>query len=103
MSARSSSPPKNRSSSPPRSSSYRLQVVGALTVCRLISLSIRHQFTDSAVLEAKSLSPKEKHVGSAVHSGTEDPYCKVEVGKASQKTTSKVNTLAPRWNEAMIL
>lgn len=30
---------------------------------------------------------------------TDDPYCKLKVGKKTQRTTTKMNTLSPKWGE----
>eukprot|EP01114_Cavostelium_apophysatum_P010311 TRINITY_DN2388_c0_g1_i1.p1 TRINITY_DN2388_c0_g1~~TRINITY_DN2388_c0_g1_i1.p1 ORF type:complete len:712 (+),score=215.02 TRINITY_DN2388_c0_g1_i1:200-2335(+) len=82
------SPPKQRSSSPPRGT--RVQVT---------------------VIEAKGLSPKDKAVpdavvGTPLHDvaniiNTDDPFCKVTIGKVIQKTSTK-SGLHPRWNETFL-
>lgn len=33
----------------------------------------------------------------------DDPYCKIRVGKQSQKTSVKDHTLSPKWNERFVL
>jgi hypothetical protein len=63
-----------------------------------------------AVIEAHGLAPKEiteqKRLMSdtIAHFGgtdlfTNDPFCKIQVGNRSSKTTAKHNTLNPKWND----
>ena len=45
------------------------------------------------VVEARGLMPMDKN-------GLSDPYCAVQVGKHHKNTTTKKETLDPKWNES---
>jgi len=93
---RSTSPPKARSISPPKNDG-RLYVI---------------------VVEAKNLHGKEKNdVVSVVSDVThqlrvgkdfvsqmvsDDPICKITCGKKTNKTSVKIGTLQPKWNEKFV-
>lgn len=93
---RSISPPKtdrkSRSNSPPKKDGCSLRIT---------------------IVEAKNLAAKEDKMPASqsahqmaltfVDMNTNDPYCKVSVGKKHFKTSHKCNTLNPKWNETFLL
>eukprot|EP01119_Soliformovum_irregulare_P019130 TRINITY_DN6001_c0_g1_i5.p1 TRINITY_DN6001_c0_g1~~TRINITY_DN6001_c0_g1_i5.p1 ORF type:complete len:737 (-),score=210.23 TRINITY_DN6001_c0_g1_i5:208-2418(-) len=81
---RSTSPPKKngRSISPPYKGKHQLRIT---------------------IVEAKNLSKEQTVMSDVVGGMTDDPLCKISIGKKSFKTTVKPNTLNPIWNETFIM